>query len=158
MLRISKLTDYGTVIMAFLASNSDVAYSASDIAQHTRVNSPTVSKILKLLARAGLLTAHRGNKGGYQLAIPAEKISLAQILYAIEGGEIALTECGHSKGHCAVETLCAIRSNWRTIGQVLRETLQQINLYQMIKPLKQQQIQHHFKQFPQRQQHESTAA
>lgn len=135
MLRISRLTDYSTIVMAYLAAHSDRAHKAKDIAQHTHVALPTVSKLLKLLTRAGLLVAQRGAKGGYILAIPAEKITLAQVIHAIEGN-IALTECGHHHSTCMMESLCAIRGNWRIINGAIQETLQKISLAEMTKPIR----------------------
>jgi FeS assembly SUF system regulator len=136
MLKISKLTDYGTVVMAYLANNNGPmnVHAAKDIAQQTHVALPTVSKLLKLLARAGLLAAHRGVKGGYSLAYRPEAISLAQIIQAMEG-DISLTECGHHSGLCAMETLCAIRNNWRTISGVIHDALKSISLADMTKPI-----------------------
>jgi FeS assembly SUF system regulator len=132
MLRISRLTDYGTVVMAYLANHAQQAHNAKEIALHTRVASPTVSKLLKLLTRAGLLLALRGAKGGYSLAVDAEKISLVQIINAIEG-EIALTACSHHQSNCAMEPLCTIRSNWRLINKALYDMLSAISLKQLTK-------------------------
>ena len=136
MLRVSRLTDYSTVVMAYLAARPDTAHKAKDIAQNTHVALPTVSKLLKLLARAGLLAAQRGMNGGYSLARPAHDITLAQIIHAMEGN-IALTDCGHhQQGACTMESLCAIRNNWRTINGVIQETLQNISLADMTRPMK----------------------
>ncbi len=71
MLRISKLTDYGTVILACLAGAPDQRLTATEVAERTRLGLPTVSKLLKNFHRAGLLTSTRGSRGGYQLARPA---------------------------------------------------------------------------------------
>ena len=71
MLRISKLTDYGTVILAHLASQPDRQFAAAEVAERTRIALPTVSKLLKTLQRAGLVSSTRGSLGGYQLAQPA---------------------------------------------------------------------------------------
>ena len=90
MLRISRLTDYATVILARLAGGS--LASAADIAERTRIGLPTVSKLLKELQHAGLVTSVRGAHGGYQLARPAGAISAADIIDAVEG-PVALTEC-----------------------------------------------------------------
>ena len=68
MLRISKLTDYGTVILACLASQADRQWTAAEVAERTRVGLPTVSKLLKKLQRSGLVTSTRGSHGGYKLA------------------------------------------------------------------------------------------
>lgn len=134
MLRISKLTDYGTVVMAYLARHSDEGHAATEIAEKTHISLPTVSKLLKLLAKSGLLVGQRGVNGGYSLAMPAEQISLAQIVFALEG-DIALTACSHGNGLCSVETQCAIRSNWRTISEVIRDTLKDISLDKMTSPI-----------------------
>ncbi len=55
MLRISKLTDYGTVILALLASESQRSLAAAEVAERTRIGLPTVSKLLKKLQRSGLV-------------------------------------------------------------------------------------------------------
>lgn len=140
MLRITKLTDYGTVVMAYLASHPEGDHAAKEIAEQTGISLPTVSKLLKLLAGKGLLNAQRGVKGGYRLAKPTHEISLAQIVHALEG-DIALTACSHGNGKCAVESQCALRSNWRTISDVIQETLSAISLLQMVHPIAPKQIQ-----------------
>ena len=132
MINISKLADYSTVVMAYLA-RTGTAQNARDIAQATRIALPTVSKILKILAKAELLESHRGAKGGYDLARPAEKISLADIINALDGG-IGLTECSRAAGLCAVEEACGIRHSWRNIGLIVRELLEQVTLAEMLKP------------------------
>ena len=68
MLRITKITDYGIVLMAQMASEPQTTmHNARDLAAATRLPLPIVSKILKTLARGGLLTSQRGTKGGYTL-------------------------------------------------------------------------------------------
>lgn len=142
MLRISKLSDYGMLVMAYLATHTTQAYNAKDIAQHTHIALPTVSKLLKLLARYGLLMAQRGAKGGYILAMSAENISIAQIINAVEGN-FALTECSQSKGLCVVETHCSLRHNWQKISHVLYNALDNISLAEMNKPLKATYVKNH---------------
>ena len=63
MLRISKLTDYGTVVLACLAATPERRLTASEVAERTRLGLPTVSKLLKCFHRAGLLTSTRGSRG-----------------------------------------------------------------------------------------------
>jgi FeS assembly SUF system regulator len=134
MIRISKLADYGTLIMSYLASAPRQAHNARDIATHTHIALPTVSKLLKLLANNGLLLSQRGVKGGYTLALPAEQISMAKIIDALDGS-IALTECSHGAGLCAVEQYCTIRHNWRSISSIVHEILIKVTLAEMLKPL-----------------------
>ena len=73
MLRISRLTDYATVLLASLASEPQRVQTAASLAEQTHIAAPTVSKLLKQLQRAGLVTSTRGLHGGYQLARPAEQ-------------------------------------------------------------------------------------
>ena len=69
MLRISKLADYGTVIMVYLAKHPQQLCNARDIALHTHLTVPTVSKLLKRLTAAGLVRSVGGVAGGYRFGI-----------------------------------------------------------------------------------------
>ncbi|HZL96274.1 MAG TPA: Rrf2 family transcriptional regulator, partial [Vicinamibacterales bacterium] len=70
MLRMSKLTDYGTMVLAQLAVNGRGLSTASQVADATHLGQPTVSKLLKSLVHAGLVVSTRGVQGGYALARP----------------------------------------------------------------------------------------
>jgi FeS assembly SUF system regulator len=133
MIRMSKLTDYATLVMTYLARHAHGVHNAAEIAAATQVSLPTVSKILKLLARGDLLVSHRGTKGGYSLARSPEAISLAEIVDAIEG-PIALTECSSNPGLCEQEDSCSIRPNWMKITQAVRRALQGVTLAEMAQP------------------------
>jgi FeS assembly SUF system regulator len=134
MVRMSKLTDYGTVVMSYLARRPNALHSAVEIANHTHLALPTVSKVLKLLTREGLLVSSRGARGGYGLSRPAERISMAEIIGAMEG-PIALTECSDETGRCVQEALCSIGGHWQRINQAMQETLESIKLADMIEPM-----------------------
>jgi FeS assembly SUF system regulator len=131
MLRISKLTDYATVILAYLAKQPQAIQTTRVIATKTSLSVPTVSKLLKQLTRCGLLIAQRGSKGGYRLAKPAQQISIAQIIHALEG-MIALTECSHHNNQCHVTQTCAVRHHWQRINHQIHATLMNISLAEMI--------------------------
>jgi len=133
MIRITKQSDYGIVLMArFAADPGRPLHNARDLAQETGIPLPTVSKILKGLAREGLLVSHRGVKGGYALARPAAEISVAQIIGAIEG-PIAITEClDDTVADCGIESSCPVRANWARINRAVRESLEGIPLTEMI--------------------------
>jgi FeS assembly SUF system regulator len=133
MLRVSKLTDYGTVVMTYLARESDRLHSVSEIAAEIRLAAPTVSKILKQLVREGLVISHRGVKGGYSLARRPQQISMVEIIDALEG-PVGLTECGSAPGLCLQESLCSIRTNWQRINGAVREALAGVSLAEMAEP------------------------
>jgi len=133
MLRVSKLTDYGSVILAYMACHPEETMSAASLAKHVLLPLATVRKLLKMLVKSGLLSSRLGKQGGYQLARPAETISLAEIINVLEGS-IALTECCIDKGLCNVEDDCDIRQNWRGINRIIYQRLAQVSLQEMLPP------------------------
>ncbi len=134
MIRMSKLTDYGIVLLAELGSlHGEEPHNARELAARTHLPLPVVSKLLKALAREGILVSHRGAKGGYGLARRAEEISVAEVIRVLEG-PIALTECGTHPGLCAQESLCQVRTPWRRINDVIRDALEHVTLAELIRP------------------------
>lgn len=133
MLRISRLTDYGTMILVYLASHSRRMCSASDVAAGTHVALPTAQKILKVLARAGLVMSARGAEGGYSLARAPQSISAADILNALEG-PVAITECSDAASQCQLETRCQVGNAWQKINKAIRVALDDITLADLIRP------------------------
>jgi len=134
MLRIGKLTDYAMLIMGELAKDPDGILSAAFLAETLHLTSPTVSKILKILAEANLVSSVRGAEGGYRLARGAAAISIADILQAMEG-QVAMTECCETAGACAIDTSCTMRGNWRRINQVIQVLFSKFTLLDMLQPL-----------------------
>jgi FeS assembly SUF system regulator len=127
VLRISKLTDYGTVVLAHLADGPAGMASAAEVASATGIGLPTVSKLLKLLAKEGLVTSTRGAQGGYRLARDASSISAANVIDALEG-PVSITECSASDSHCDYETFCCVGSAWQRINVAIRGALEEISL------------------------------
>lgn len=135
MLRLSKLTDYGTVVMTFMAREPARVHSSQEVAEQIGVSAPTVSKVLKILARHDLVVSTRGAKGGYVLSRAPGDISMAEIISAMEGGPLGLTECSTTPGLCLQETSCSIRGNWQKINEVIVKALEQVSLAEMTRPV-----------------------
>jgi FeS assembly SUF system regulator len=135
MLRITKMTDYAVLVLSDLAGpRAGAAWAAPDLAARTRIPQPTVSKVLKLLARGGLVVSERGKNGGYRLARSAESISVADIVDTVEG-PIAVTECSTvQRGCCDLEGHCPTETNWIRINDAIRQTLRGITLADMVQP------------------------
>jgi len=136
MLRISKMTDYAILLMVELTRDGETL-SAHALADRIHVEVPTASKVLKLLAGAGLLTSYRGSNGGYRVNESAEQISVAEVIRAIEG-PIAMTECSVEPGLCNQEDSCELRSNWQRISQAVTRALQDVSLAEMSLPPRKQ--------------------
>ena len=131
MLRVTRLTDYATVVLTVLAARPDAVLSASELAERAGLEVPTVSKLLKPLAQAGLVEGFRGAHGGYRLARPADAISLVEIVEAMEG-PLAMTECSLDHGECGISGQCGVRGNWRRINDVGAAALRSVSLAQML--------------------------
>ena len=134
MLRISKMTDYAVVLATHLAA-VEGPHAARDLALHTQIPEPTASKVLKKLARAGVVVSQRGAKGGYALARPAAQVGIDEVIEAIEG-PIAVTECSDESADssCEYETSCEVRANWQRINLAVQSALADISLADMAVP------------------------
>jgi len=134
MFRLSRITDYGIVLMAHIAEQEEgTLNSARDVADQTQLPLPVVSKILKSLTREGLLRSHRGSKGGYSLRRAASEITVPELITALDG-PIRLTECASHTGACAKEPSCHVREPWQRINAAVEEALARITLSDLISP------------------------
>lgn len=133
MLRVSRLADYATSLMACLGEQPDAVVSAAELAECLDLEPPTVSKLLKMLAKNGLVQSFRGARGGYQLARPAHEISVADIVEAIEG-PIGMTECSVATGQCSREANCNVRGNWQGINATITAAMRAVSVADMMQP------------------------
>lgn len=134
MIKLSRMADYGVVVLTELARDDRPRRTAPQIAQTTMLPAPTVSKILKQLAQADIVDSHRGTKGGYALTRDPAAITVAEIIGALDG-PIALTDCVTDEGSlCEIEALCPTRTNWQKINTVLTNALGEVTLADMLMP------------------------
>lgn len=134
MLRIGKLTDYAMLIMSQMARHPDAVMSATMLAELLHLTVPTVSKVLKMLSDAGLVSSIRGAEGGYHLARLANTITVADIIAAMEG-DLAMTECCESPGLCSIDSFCTMRENWLQINNMIHALLSKVTILDMLDPL-----------------------
>lgn len=133
MLRISKIVDYGTLVLTHMASQPSCVYSANDLAGTLGLGQPIVSKVLKLLNQHGLVISLRGAHGGYRLSRAPEQINIAQVIDALEDQPFGLTECTATPGLCSVEADCHIRSHWQRINAIVRQSLEAVSIAEMVR-------------------------
>jgi FeS assembly SUF system regulator len=134
VLRISKLTDYGIVLLARFAHEAPgTTLTAREMSESTALPHPVVSKMLKTLATAKLLQSHRGAKGGYSLACEPGHVTVADILQALEG-PLALMECSAGPGHCHQGSSCGVREPCQRINQSVQAALQAMTLAELAGP------------------------
>ena len=135
-MRLTHLADYAVVIMTAAARREAGArLSASELAQETGVPLPTTQKLMGRLAAEGLLTSVRGAAGGFALARPAEKITLADIVEAVEG-PIALTMCSDANNHdCVLDKVCHVKPHMGVVGNAIRGALGAVSLQALSAPV-----------------------
>jgi len=131
MLRVSKLTDYAVVVLTRL-SEGEAVMTPPAIATLTGVPEPTVAKVLKALGAGGFVLSTRGARGGYRLAMALDRITIADVIAAIDG-PIALTACvDGGVGGCDVHTMCSVRGRWDPVNDGVRRALQAITVADMV--------------------------
>lgn len=134
VLRITKLADYATLILLIMAEDADALISSVVVRQRAQLEPATVSKILKTLTNAGLVTSLRGPRGGYRLARSAETITLLDILQAIDG-PFALTECMLPEPvTCQRTACCPARPHWQRVQTQLHLYLHSVPLSSLLHP------------------------
>ncbi len=132
MIRVSRLADYASVVMACLARHPGEVVPAAQVGEEAHLELPTVSKLLKQLARAGLVESFRGAAGGYRLAKPAQNISLAEIVEALDG-PIGLTACSVGHAGCERQSYCAVARDWQGVGAAIGDALRGVSLADMLR-------------------------
>ena len=131
MIRLTKAADYGIVLLTAMARGEEALHTAAGLSAANHLPQPTAAKVLKLLARHGLVESERGVHGGYRLARSADQISVADAIRAVDG-PIAVTECvDETPGLCSVESDCSMRSNWERINTAIEAALDAVSIAEM---------------------------
>jgi FeS assembly SUF system regulator len=128
MLRITKITDYGFILLAYMANQEpDQLHNAKDLSASSGIALPTVSKVLKILTQGGVLKSHQGSKGGYSLSRSAADITAAEIIEAVEG-PVAITECSTPEG---CDRNCPVSNSWQKVNGAVIGALKELTLADM---------------------------
>ncbi len=122
------------LVITRLAEKPSELLSAQQLAEECHLELPTVSKVLKLLGKAELLSSVRGAHGGYRLQRSADKVSITDVISAIEG-PIGVTECSVEPGSCSHEPVCQLRGNWHVIDSEIHRVLDNLSIADMLQPL-----------------------
>lgn len=128
MLRITKIADYGFLLLVHMANQEqDKLHNAKDLSSAIGLPLPTVSKVLKILTQGGILSSQQGSKGGYFLARPASEISASEIIEVIEG-PVAITDCSSVDG---CERNCQVSPSWQKVNGTVVRVLKELTLAKM---------------------------
>ncbi|MBA2326812.1 MAG: Rrf2 family transcriptional regulator [Actinobacteria bacterium] len=127
-MKVSTRGDYAARALLSLALHgSDRPTSVKEIAERTTLPQPYLEQILLAVKGAGLVRSKRGVGGGYVLARPADEITLAEILAAVEGPLTTLMEeHDHCEGHCVLQEV------WVGVSEETRQILERLTLSDLV--------------------------
>ncbi len=138
MLKFSKKVDYGLMALQYIASLQfgDVTrariVNTKEIAEEYNIPVELLAKVLQVLAKSGIIESQNGPKGGYLLAREASKITVAQVLSAIDG-PLGITDCYHDKaGSCSQHEHCNIRTPLLKIQDSIYQLLNSMTIEDMV--------------------------
>jgi Rrf2 family protein len=130
MFRINRLSDYALLLLARMASEPRARSARAWVAE-SGLPDPTVRKLLKELAHAGIVVASRGPLGGYALARPPTTVSVADVVAVFEGPP-APTVCTSIGEACDLQDRCPTTAGWHKLASSLRVVLEQTTLADLI--------------------------
>lgn len=131
---ITKETDYALRLLRALADGE--RHTAADLAEGELVPQPFAYKILKKLAKAGLVQVTRGAEGGWQLAADLEKTTLLDLMTAMEEDR-SLSACMDPDYRCpwqARHGRCSVHCRLADIQRRLDRELRSHSLAQLLLP------------------------
>ncbi len=127
MFKLSKKTEYSIIALQYLIKREAQMATVKEIAEKCKIPQPLLAKLLQLLARKQILRSVQGVNGGYRLDQPAAKISVADVLEAVEG-PLRMTACGSSSVRCERLSFCDLRQRLAPVQKELITYLQKISL------------------------------
>ena len=131
MLKITNKIKYGFRAMIFLAQQEKTV-SVKQISESEKISHSFLEQIIHELKQAGLVKSKRGASGGFTLAAPLEKITIQDIVNALEDG-ICLADCLDSN-HCTceLESTCLAKDGWKQVQSALLASMSQVSLDSLI--------------------------
>jgi len=133
MLTLTRRTEYALIAACHLARAGDRVVSARDLAARYDIRPALLMNVLKTLNRRGIVNSVRGVHGGYTLAVPPEKLTLARLIRAVEGSA-RLMRCAPvqepltDESGCELEGTCPIRLPMRRVQEYFGRFLSSVSI------------------------------
>ena len=125
-MQITRETDYAIRCMCYLSGKEGGVTMVDEISKATDVPNSFLAKILQKLSKASLVKSRRGVKGGFELTLPPQEISLLQVIEAIQG-PVAMNICALDETLCDRSSTCAIHPVWVELRKEVEKFLQKKN-------------------------------
>jgi Rrf2 family protein len=136
----SKSTEYALRAMVRLALQPPGKLTgAREIAEAENIPMPFLWKILQMLARRRLIRSFKGLRGGYELAHPAEKIRIGDVVLSTDG-EQTTDNCVLGLPHCSDENPCPLHPMWKDIKARMAAMIEQTTLADLAQVARQRTV------------------
>ena len=135
MTLMSRKVDYALLILSYLDQKREGG-CAREIANRYGLSKGFVANILKELCHNGFVASHRGVKGGYVLRRPAEEVSLAELMEALDEA-FHLAECTRPPADgdpCSHEPVCPLKGAVAEVHRRIRDVLRGVTLAEVFRP------------------------
>ena len=111
----------------------DEVVSIQQIAERQGISESYLEQLVRLLKKASLVSSVRGAGGGYRLALPADQISVGQVLRALEGDLHAVTCTAFEEdAGCESADCCVTKIVWKKINDAIAQTVDGILLSELV--------------------------
>lgn len=130
MLKLSKLSDYASIILAYIANQKKLV-SCEEVSTANNISFSTSSKLLKQLAKHNLLISKKGSKGGYRFEKDVNEISMLDIVTAIDG-PVHLADCIKQETGCSKSKNCTIKNTVSLINKSILDLLKSVTVKNLI--------------------------
>lgn len=130
---LSKACVYGMRAALYLAAASGDEYiSISKISEDLDISPHFLTKILQQLTKVGMMESMKGPKGGIRLQRSGDKVTLVEIVSAIDGMDL-LTECALGLPGCGTAKPCPLHEQWADTRDQIRKMLEHTTLTDLAK-------------------------
>jgi Rrf2 family protein len=132
MMELTRKGEYAIRGIVFLAGKPiDKVCLLSDIAAAVDVPPTFLAKIFQQFSKIGLVKSFRGTGGGFMLGRPPEKITLLEVVEAVEG-PIIPNRCVVTPGDCERSGACNVHPVWKRVQDEVRNVLAGVTLKELV--------------------------
>ncbi|MFQ5706613.1 MAG: RrF2 family transcriptional regulator [bacterium] len=133
-MRISTACDYALHSLLYIAVHTRSDHASiliDDMATAQNIPKSYLAKIFQMLAKSNLVKSKRGAKGGFSLARPAQEITMAEVVRAIEGTQ-PIYNCESLQDSCEMFPRCTILSVFREAEEKMYQVLSRTTLKDLV--------------------------
>ncbi|TAN45818.1 MAG: Rrf2 family transcriptional regulator [Nitrospirae bacterium] len=123
-MEITRETDYAIRCVLYLSKKNGAVVMVEEISKEMSIPKSFLSKILQKLAKKDLVKSFRGVRGGFQLALHPSRISLLEVIEAIQG-HLFINRCAAEENICTRSGYCTVHPLWNEVGECLENKLRE---------------------------------